>query len=116
MKNPVTLAVASALRERRALFERNEQMRNGTLGNRDAFGRRGSTQTWGRHFLSIPPEDLVVLEMRNPALRSRDPKEFSAAWLEFERSDESLPYRVSEDYRGPSNPIFFGAGGDRSSR
>jgi len=116
MRNPLSQAIRSALQERRALLDRNEKMRNGTLGNPDAFGKRGSTQTWGRHFLSIPPEDLIVLETRNPALRSRDPKEFSAAWLEFERSDASLPYRVSEDYCGPSNPILFGAGGDRKAR
>lgn len=112
----VKQAVQEALRQRRVLLERNEKMRNGTLGNRDAFGKRGSTQTWGRHFLSIPPEDLLVLEKLNPALRSKDPKEFSDAWLEFERSGASLPYRVSEDYSGPRNPIYFGAGGDRKAR
>lgn len=116
MADLVKQAVASALRQRRALYDLNEKQRNGTVGNPDAFGKRGSTQTWGRHFLRIDMADLLVLEKLNPALRSKDPKEFSAAWLEFERSDASLPYRVSEDYRGPSNPVLFGAGGDRKAR
>ncbi len=111
----VDTAIREALRERRAILELNQQQRQGLAGleaggNPHAFGRKGSTQTWGRPFLRIPTADLIALEARNPALRSKDPKEFSAAWLEFERSDESLPYRVTEDYIGPRNPILFGAG------
>lgn len=106
-------SVGEALRERRAILELNRQQRQGLAGlasggRPDAFGK--GTQTWGRSFLRIPTADLLALEARNPALRSKDPKEFSAAWLEFERSDASLPYRVTEDYRGPSKPVFFGAG------
>lgn len=114
----VSAAVGEALRERRAILELNRQQREGLAGlapggNPHAFGRKGSTQTWGRHFLRIPTADLLVLEARNPALKSRNVAEFSAAWLEFERSDESLPYRVTEDYRGPGNPILIGAGGNQ---
>lgn len=112
----VKQAVKEALRQRRAILELNQQQRLGNVGNRDAFGKRGSTQTWGRHFLRIPESDLIALRKLNPALASKDPKEFSAAWLEFERSDESLPYRVSEDFNGPGKPILFGAGGDRQTR
>lgn len=104
-------SVREALRQRSAILDLNTTQRNGThgVGNQHAFGRKGSTQTWGRSFLRVPVSDLRQLEARNPALRSKDPKEFSAAWLEFERSDESLPYRTSEDYSGPSKPLFFGS-------
>lgn len=103
-------AIKEALRQRGAILDLNAAQRNGThgIGNPHAFGRRGSTQTWGRPFLRIPEQDLIALRLRNPALASRDPAEFTAAWLEFERSDESLPYRVTEDYIGPGNPIRFG--------
>lgn len=110
-------AVREALRsqERRAVLELNRQQREGLAGlapggNPHAFGQKGSTQTWGRNFLRIPVADLLVLEARNPALKSKDTAEFSAAWLEFERSDESLPYRVTEDYRGPGDAILVGGG------
>lgn len=104
-------SVGAALRQRSAILDLNAAQRNGThgIGNPHAFGRKGSTETWGRPFMRIPTADLLELQRRNPALRSKDPKEFSAAWLEFERSDESLPYRVTEDYRGPGKPVFFGA-------
>lgn len=100
-------------RGREAVLRLNQQQRQGLAGlnpggARHAFGK--GTQTWGRNFLRIPEEDLLALTLRNPALASLNPKEFSAAWLEFERSDESLPYRVTEDYRGPSKPVLFGAG------
>lgn len=105
-------SVKEALRQRSAILDLNYQQRQGTrgVGNPDAFGKRGSTQTWGRPFMRIPVRDLLQLEARNPALRSRDPKEFSAAWLEFERSDASLPYRTGEDCIGPRNAVLIGAG------
>lgn len=111
----IDAAIRAALPSRRAVLELNRQQREGLAGlnpggNPHAFGRKGSTQTWGRPFLRIHELDLLALQARNPALRSKDPKEFTAAWLEFERSDESLPYRVTEDYRGPSKPVLFGAG------
>lgn len=114
-------AIGEALRQRRAILELNKRQREGLAGlnaggNPHAFGRKGSTQTWGKQFLRIPESDLIALEARNPALKSRNPAEFSAAWLEFERSDASLPYRVTEDYIGPTNPLFFGAGGNGKAR
>ncbi len=117
MSLDVSTSVREALRQRRALLELNRQQREGLAGlhpggARHAFGK--GTQTWGRSFLRIPEADLLVLEARNPALRARDPKEFTAAWLEFERSDESLLYATTEDYRGPRKPIYFGAGGNSS--
>jgi hypothetical protein len=107
----VQQAIGEALRQRSAILDLNKAQRNGThgIGNPHAFGRKGSTQTWGRPFLRIPESDLIALELRNPALRSRDPQEFTAAWLEFERSDESLPYRVTEDYIGSRNPVRIGS-------
>jgi hypothetical protein len=100
---------------RRAVLELNRHQREGTAGlsvggNPHAFGRKGSTQTWGRPMLRIPEADFAELCKRNPAMASTDPMEFSAAMLEFERSDASRPYRVIEDYHGPRNPVRFGAG------
>ncbi len=114
----VQQAIREALRERSAILDLNKAQRDGThgIGNPHAFGRRGSTQTWGRPFLRIPAADLIALELRNPALKALNPAEFSAAWLEFERSDESLPYRVTEDYIGPTNTILIGAGGNKPRR
>ncbi len=119
MAGLVNQAIKEALRQRSAILDLNAAQRNKVhgIGNPDAFGKKGSTQTWGRSFLRIPEMDLIALELRNPALRARDPAEFTAAWLEFERSDESLPYRVTEDYiGGPSNPILVGAGGNSPRR
>lgn len=101
------------MREREAILNLNRQQREGLAGlevggNPHAFGRKGSTQTWGRAFLRIHVLDLRALVARNPALASRDVAEFSAAWLEFERSDESLPYRVKEDFHGPRRTVFVG--------
>jgi hypothetical protein len=98
---------------RKAILELNRDQRQGLNGldaggNREAFGK--GTQTWGRHFMRVPKSDLARLVACNPALGSTDPKEFSAAWVAFERSDASLPYRVTEDYHGPRDPIFFGTG------
>jgi len=101
--------------QRNSILELNRSQRQGTDGlaaggRADAFGK--GTQTWGRHFMRVPESDLAALIACNPALGSKDPKEYSAAWLAFERSDASLPYRVIEDYHGPRNPILFGAGGN----
>jgi hypothetical protein len=104
-------SVGEALRERRASLELTAMQRRGVIGNPHAFGRKGSTQTWGRPMLRIPPADWVQLIKRNPLLAAKDPKVFSAAWLEFERSDESIPYRMIEDaIHGPRNPVYIGAG------
>lgn len=104
---------------REAVLELNRNQREGLRGlspggRRDAFGK--GTQTWGRNFLRIPESDWAKLKSINPAMASTDPKVFSEAMLEFERSDASIPYRVTEDYNGPGRPLYFGAGGDGSAR
>ena len=102
--------------DRRAILELNRDQREGRNGlsaggNPEAFGK--GTQTWGRPMLRVPVEDWRVLCALNPALESKNAAEFSAAWLAFERSDASLPYRLTEDaINGPGNPVFFGAGGN----
>ncbi len=104
-------SVREALLNRSATLELTAQQRRGVLGNPHAFGRRGSTQTWGRPMIRVPVDDWVQLVKRNPLLASKDPKVFSEAWLEFERSDESIPFRMIEDaIHGPRNPVYFGAG------
>lgn len=104
---------------RLAVLELNRNQREGLRGlspggNRAAFGR--GTQTWGRHFMRIPIDDWKKLVAINPDLDSKDPKVSSAAMLEFERSDASRLYRVTEDYNGSGSALYFGAGGDCSSR
>lgn len=104
---------------RAAILDMNRNQREGLRGfspggRPDAFGR--GTQTWGRNFMRIPEDDWAALQKINPALASRDPRVFSEAMLEFERSDASLKYRVTEDYNGPGQPLYFGAGGDGSRR
>ena len=113
----MAIAVGQSVRE--AILELNRNQREGTRGlpaggRRDAFGK--GTQTWGRHFMRIPVEDWEKLKAINPDLDSKDPRVSSAALLEFERSDASLPYRVTEDYNGPGQPLYFGAGGDGTPR
>jgi hypothetical protein len=105
--------------DRRAILELNRDQREGRNGlapggNPEAFGK--GTQTWGRHMLRVPVADWRVLCALNPALESKNAAEFSAAWLAFERSDASLPYRVIEDaIHGPRNPVFFGTGRNDST-
>lgn len=113
----MSLLVGQSVRD--AILELNRNQREGLNGlspggNPEAFGK--GTQTWGRHFMRIPVEDWEKLCAINPDLNSKDPRVSSAAMLEFERSDASLPYRVTEDYIGPGSPIFIGAGGDGSAR
>src|SRR6478736_2171511 len=109
----MAIVVDQSVRE--AILDLNHNQREGLRGlspggRRDAFGQ--GTQTWGRHFMRIPESDWHALCRINPDLNSRDPKVSSAAMLEFERSDASIPYRVTKDYNGPGSPLFFGAGGD----
>lgn len=113
----MSVLVGQSVRE--AILDLNRKQREGldglpSGGRPDAFGK--GTQTWGRHFMRIPVEDWQRLIAINPALNSKDPKESSAAMLEFERSDESRPYRVTEDYDGPGNSLLFGAGGNAPRR
>lgn len=109
-------SIEEALLNRSATLELNRQQREGLRGlnaggNPHAFGQKGSTQTWGRPMIRVPVADYVQLCKRNPALLSKDWREFSAAWLEFERSDESIPYRMIEDaIHGPRNTVYTGAG------
>jgi hypothetical protein len=104
---------------RAAILDLNRNQREGLRGlspggRKDAFGK--GTQTWGRHFMRIPEDDWAALCRINPDLNSKDPKVSSAAMLEFEKSDASLPYRVTKDYHGPGSPILFGAGRNRKAR
>ncbi len=109
----MAIAVDTSVRE--AILALNRDQREGLRGlspggAKDAFGK--GTQTWGRHFMRIPLEDWEKLCEINPDLCAKDPRVSSAAMLEFERSDASRLYRVTEDYNGPASPIFFGAGGN----
>lgn len=109
-------SLREALLDRRATLELTRMQREGVGGinrggNPDAFGKKGSTQTWGRPMIRVHVSDWVQLVKRNPLLASKDPRVFSEAWLEFERSDASIPYRMIEDaIHGPRNPVYFGAG------
>ncbi len=101
------------------MLELNRDQREGLRGlspggRSDAFGQ--GTQTWGRHFMRIPIADFPKLEKSHPDLFSKDSQVSSAAMLEFERSDASLPYRVTKDYHGPASPLFFDSGGNRTAR
>ena len=44
---------------------------------------------------AVPMEDLKVLYAIRPALASTDTAERMAAWLEFAKEPESLPYRLT---------------------
>lgn len=80
--------------ERRAVLERNKQIREGNLDKPRNLGFAGVA-------LSIPPLDYQVIKRMFPDLTSKDHEIRSGAWRRFARSPLSEPYRVSRIKRGP---------------
>jgi hypothetical protein len=77
--------------ERRAVLESNAQLRKeGTL-------RGLPGEQWGYVALSIPVDDMRVIQLRYPDVCSLDPQIQHAAWQKFIRSPESEPYKVRKN-------------------
>lgn len=82
-KNPIRQGILTALERRRA-----------DDGTRPAVITAAGGRSWGYLALQIPRQDLAVIRLRYPDLRSPDREIRNRAMAKFMASPESAPYRV----------------------
>jgi len=89
---PLTLRQVNSL-ARRAIFETNQKVREGTQEHRHL--------PWARHTMRIPEGDYYALLKLYPDLANfKNPEARQRAWDAFEKGPFSEPYRVGKVVRG----------------